>query len=566
MANQKVIIYQLFPRLFGNKNTQPNVNGSREENGCGKFQDVNDRALLEIKKMGITHIWYTGVIEHAVVEGYPNEGIEHGNPLVIKGKAGSPYAIKDYYDVNPDLAVHVSQRMDEFEELVARTHQSGLKLLIDFVPNHLAREYKSDMKPSSVEDFGEKDDVHTNFANNNNFYYLPGESLQLSDEIKQLFPENDYREEVARATGNDRFTAYPGMNDWYETVKLNYGIDYTHGIKKFFDPIPDTWLKMKDVLHYWAVKGVDGFRCDMVEMVPVEFWHWVIPQLKQAFPWLIFVAEVYNPQLYNTYIFKGKFDYLYDKVGLYDTLIDVIKGTKPAKSISETWQNLSGIDKYMLRFMENHDEQRIASPFVVNDARKAIPAMAVSAFIHQGPLMIYNGQEVGERGEGPCGYNGDDGRTSIFDYWNMPEHQKWMNNGAFDGALMSHEQSVLRQAYVDINQLCAEPAIREGLFYDVMWQNKDNHHFNSEKIYAFIRYSQSQKLMIVCNFSEQAQSAQVIVPKHAFETLNIPRPVKITFSSLVSSNVISIGSEELINEGVDMTINGYGYAVLVMKW
>ncbi len=565
MEQQKLVIYQLFPRLFGNKNTSMTIDGSRSENGCGKFNAIDDNAIESLKKFGVSHLWLTGVIEHAVVEGYPDAGIPDGNPLIIKGKAGSPYAIKDYYDVNPDLAEDVSKRMEEFERLLARIHRSELKVIIDFVPNHLAREYHSDAKPDGVSDFGVNDDRSLAFSCRNNFYYLPGEKLQLPYEISNKFPDYSYTEEVARATGNDQYTARPSINDWYETVKLNYGVDYEGGTKKCFDQMPDTWLKMKHILHYWAAKGVDGFRCDMVEMVPVQFWEWVIPELKQAFPWLIFIAEVYNPKLYKSYILQGQFDYLYDKVGLYDTLIDVLQGDQSAKSISDCWQQLQGLDRNMLRFMENHDEQRLASRFVVGDALRAIPAVAVSAFMHQGPLMIYNGQEVGEKGEGPCGFSGDDGRTTIFDYWNMPEHQKWMHDGLFDGALLTDEQKELRQSYEEINLLCSQPAISRGLFYDIMWQNNDNQQFDSDKVYAFLRYSKEQQLLIVCNFDSVAKKLAVQVPAHAFQTLDIPRPIKLRFEPLKGKAVGDIGSEELIHDGLQLVLPAWNYVVLEMR-
>jgi glycosidase len=566
MSGKKMVIYQLFPRLFGNKSKQLKLDGKREENGCGKFRDINVKALAELKHMGITHIWYTGIIEHAIVEGYPDHNIANGNPLVIKGRAGSPYAIKDYYDVNPDLAVDVSQRMDEFEALIERTHKSGMKAIIDFVPNHVAREYYSDAKPDEVNDFGADDEVNKAFDIYNNYYYLPHESFYLSPEIRKRFPEEDYSEEVARVTGNDCFSFMPSINDWYETVKLNYGIDYQSGGKKCFTPMPDTWKKMKHILHYWAAKGVDGFRCDMAEMVPVEFWNWVIPQLKQTFPWLVFIAEVYNPALYNSYIQHGHFDYLYDKVDLYDTLVTVIKNQAPASSITDCWQGIKGLDKYMLRFMENHDEQRLASRFIVGNPEKGIPAVAVSAFMHQGPLMIYNGQELGEKGEGESGYSGDDGRTTIFDYWYMPEHQKWMNEGCFDELRLSNDQKQLRQSYMNICRLCQHPAITEGLFYDLMWQNNANNAFHSDKLYAFVRYTQDHRLLIVSNFDEQKQQFKVQLPAHAFETMGIPRPVKIKFKAIGHDYGTNIGSEELISRGITLELDALNYLVLEFEW
>jgi len=562
MERQKPVIYQLLLRLFGNQNTKPEFNGSREINGCGKFNSITPKALSEIKDLGVSHVWYTGIIEHAIVEGYPDYQIPDGNPLVIKGVAGSPYAIKDYYDVNPDLAEDVGERMEEFKALLKRTHDAGLKAIIDFVPNHLAREYCSDVKPEGVIDFGSADNTDLGFLPSNNYYYLPYQRLELSAEIKARFPEVVYSEDVARATGNDQFTHRPGLNDWYETVKLNYGVDYQKGRVAFFDPIPNTWHKMKHILLYWIQQGVDGFRCDMVEMVPVKFWEWVIPQIKQTSPWIVFIGEVYNPVLYKAYIKQGQFDYLYDKVGLYDTLRAVVCEQKTAKEISSCWQNLEGLDKYMLRFLENHDEQRIASRFFAESPEKAIPAMLVSIAMHQGPIMLYFGQEVGEPANGASGFSGDDGRTTIFDYWNVPEHQKWMNGGRFDSGLLSEQQKQLRQVYKDLLSLAKLPAIIEGLFYDLMWQNDEVALLDADKIYAFMRYSNDQQLLVVCNFSEEAQYIRLKVPSDALQMLNIPRPIKIEFSDVFGRFKQSIGSEELINEGVKIQLQAYGYFVM----
>src|SRR5690606_12297011 len=226
---------------------------------------------------------------------------------------GSPYAIKDYYDVNPDLAVDVSNRMAEFTQLVERTHQNGLKVIIDFVPNHVARAYKSDARPSGVIDLGEQDDKSVSFNPTNNFYYLPGQSFQVPRGYTPLgnnpFPTKDgkFEETPAKVTGNDQFTATPGVNEWFETVKINYGIDIQNERKTYFDPIPDTWVKMKDILVFWAEKNIDGFRCDMAEMVPVEFWNYAIPQVRKINPEIIFIAEIYNPAQYKNYIDQGKF-------------------------------------------------------------------------------------------------------------------------------------------------------------------------------------------------------------------------------------------------------------------
>lgn len=390
---EKIIIYQVFTRLFGNRNPRCTSNGSLAENGCGKMNDFTPQALKEIRKLGATHIWYTGVLAHATQTDYTKYGIEKNHPAVVKGKAGSPYAIRDYYDVDPDLAVNVRKRMGEFEALVERTHAAGLKMIIDFVPNHVARQYHSTAKPEGIRDLGEDDDTSMDFSPNNNFYYLPGQ--KLAGDVN-LYDEQagSYEEMPAKATGNNRFDAYPTPNDWYETVKLNYGVDFFHNTGCHFSPAPDTWHKMKDILLFWAGKGIDGFRCDMAEMVPCEFWGWAIPQVKAQYPELIFIAEVYNPNEYRNYLYNGHFDYLYDKVGLYDTLRAVIGGYASATAITSCWQSVNDIQDHMLNFLENHDEQRIASDFFAGNATKALPALIVSACMNTNPMMIYFGQEL----------------------------------------------------------------------------------------------------------------------------------------------------------------------------
>jgi len=242
----KFVVYQVLPRLFGNFNSSNKHKGTIEENGCGKFNSFTVNALSEIKSLGVTHIWYTGVIEHASQTDYSSFGIANDHPAIVKGIAGSPYAIKDYYDVDPDLAENVENRMAEFEDLVTRTHKAKLKVIIDFVPNHVARQYHSTAKPKDVVDLGEKDHCNWAFSPLNNFYYLPNEAFS------PLFNVLGYKEFPAKVTGNDHFTAHPSQNDWYETVKLNYGVNYVEGHQKQFNPIPDTWFKMRDILLFWA--------------------------------------------------------------------------------------------------------------------------------------------------------------------------------------------------------------------------------------------------------------------------------------------------------------------------
>ncbi|MGI4729283.1 MAG: alpha-amylase family glycosyl hydrolase [Janthinobacterium lividum] len=542
--NHKILIYQLLVRLFGNQNQTNKYYGSIEENGCGKFNDINDAALQEIRKMSFSHVWFTGVIEHATMTDYAYFGIKTDDPDVVKGRAGSPYAIKDYYDVDPDLAVDVKNRMTEFEDLIRRTHENGLKVIIDFVPNHVARTYQSDVKPAKVKDIGEDDDSNKAFSPQNDFYYLPGKKFWVpgdvnpgGDEFKSVLKDGIFNEFPAKATGNDVFSEAPSINDWYETIKLNYGVDYLNGHQTYFDPIPPLWLKLRDILLFWAEKGVDGFRCDMVEMVPVSFWSWIIKQVKEAYPQLIFIAEAYNPDVYRQYIFDGGFDYLYDKVGLYDALKKLTCNEYEANvyEIRDQWQHQqNGITQHMLRFMENHDEVRIASNNFAADAWLALPAMILTATLATGPLMIYSGQEVGEPAEGTSGFSSSDGRTSIFDYSAMPEFQKWLNGGKMDGAKLSGSQQKLRDFYSKLLEISAShEAVQNGNFYDLLYLNENDRGFNN-KIYPFLRYTDQDKLLIISNFNRNEVNLQVKFTDELLQQFGLLNIENHTFTDLLS--------------------------------
>lgn len=526
-SSQKMVIYQLMTRLFGNKTSTNKSYGTIEENGVGKFNDITTTALRGILELGTTHVWYTGIIEHATLTRYTSFGIAPDDPQVVKGRAGSPYAIKDYYDVDPDLAVSVPDRMQEFEELVQRTHECQLKVIIDFIPNHVARAYRSDAKPANVKDLGEDDDVTSSFHPNNNFYYLPGESFKAPDIHRPtdalLHPawEEKFQEIPAKATGNDAFVAAPDIHSWFETVKLNYGVDIRQNRMTHFHPIPDTWFKMRDILLFWAGKKIDGFRCDMAEMVPAEFWSWVIPQVKGQYPDVIFIAEIYNPSRYRNYIEHGQFDYLYDKVMLYDTLRLLLGGKRSTVEIHKVQQEMEGIDHHMLHFMENHDEQRIASRFFAGNAWHGLPAMVISATIDRGPIMIYFGQEVGEPAEGAEGFNGDDGRTTIFDYWGVPEHQKWMNGGKFDGALLLPGQKKLRRCYAALLAIASQSkAVSSGKYADITAYNIEAGLF-PDRIHAFVRYHETERLLIVNSFSDKELFVKVRLPEKVITDMNL---------------------------------------------
>ena len=507
---EKVIIYQVFTRLYGNRNTTRQENGSIEENGCGKMADFSSEVLKDIAQMGVSHIWYTGIIRHATTTDYTAYGIPRQHSAVVKGRAGSPYAITDYYDVDPDLAVNVKERMQEFEQLVVRTHEAGLKMVIDFVPNHVARQYHSICKPQGVKDLGEDDNPNCGFDPvHNNFYYCPGQRLVPYFDLYHG-EEEPYIEEPAKATGNDHFDNTPNKNDWYETVKLNYGVDYYAGGIGHFEPIPDTWKKMTDILLFWASKGIDAFRCDMAEMVPAEFWAYATKIVKKKYKNIVFIGEVYNPQEYRRYIASG-FDWLYDKVGMYDTMRSVICHHAPASSISNAWQNTDDINEHMLYFLENHDEQRVASDFFAADGAKGVPGLIASVLMQRNPFMLYSGEEYGERGMDREGFSGNDGRTTIFDYWSIDTLCR-----AAKKKLTAKEQQLFDIHKRTMLLARKEKAVFDGAFFDLMYVN--GHLFRQ---YAFLRKQDNDLLIVVVNFDDREAEVDVCLPAHAFEYLQL---------------------------------------------
>lgn len=548
---EKVIIYQVFTRLYGNRNTTRQENGSIEENGCGKMADFSSEVLKGIAQMGVSHIWYTGIIRHATTTDYTSYGIPCQHAAVVKGRAGSPYAITDYYDIDPDLAMDVKERMREFEQLVQRTHEAGLKMIIDFVPNHVARQYHSVCKPLGVKDLGENDNPDCGFDPvNNNFYYCPGQRLVPYFDLYHG-EEEPYIEEPAKATGNDHFDNAPGKNDWYETVKLNYGVDYYAGGIGHFEPIPDTWKKMTDILLFWASKGIDAFRCDMAEMVPAEFWAYATKIVKKKYKNIVFIGEVYNPHEYRHYIASG-FDWLYDKVGMYDTMRSVICHHSPASAISSAWQQTDDIRDHMLYFLENHDEQRIASDFFAADAVKGVPAMIALLLMQQNPFMLYAGEEYGEHGMDKEGFSGNDGRTTIFDYWSIDTLCR------ADAKKLTPKEKHLFDIHKRTMLIARkEKAVREGVFFDLMYVNG-----SLERQYVFLRKAGRDLLLVAVNFDDYAVAIDINIPAHAFDFLKVKEGVYET-TDLLTKDKDTLGLKR--DSAVRMTLDARGAVVLKMK-
>jgi glycosidase len=548
LSKKKVVVYQVFTRLFGNTNTTNKPWGTIEENGVGKFNDFTDKALQEIKDLGVTHIWYTGVPHHALVGDYTSIGISNDDPDVVKGRAGSPYAVKDYYNVNPDLAVDPSKRLEEFEALIERTHKNGLKVVIDIVPNHIARKYEGRTNPKGVTDFGAEDDKSIEYKRDNNFYYIPNSKFEVPTDSnyktlggeKHPLADGKFEEIPAKWTGNGSRLAKPDINDWYETVKINYGIK-PDGTKDFpslpegYDKkdfkvhaafwkdkdVPSSWKKFRDIALYWTEKGVDGFRYDMAEMVPVEFWSYMNSAIKMKNPNAFLLAEVYNPNEYRNYIRLGKMDYLYDKVQLYDTLKNIVQGRGLPKHLTGIQSDLNDIEHHMLHFLDNHDEQRLGSPEFAGDARKGMPLMVVSATISSSPTMIYFGQEVGEPGAIDGGF-GKPSRTSIFDYVGVPNHQRWMNGGKFDGGQLTSDEKELRDFYKRLLNFTIKSDALMGDFESLHEANLEAGLGYDFGLYSFVRWSENEKLIVVSNFNQNtAVNCPVIIPEAIVKSMNL---------------------------------------------
>ena len=537
VKTDKHVVYQMMFHLWGNQNTDVKRNGSAAENGVTKFKDVSIKGLQALKKKGYSHLYTTGILEHATMEDFSAFGSPLDHPQVVKGRAGSPFAIKDYYDVNPFLADKPAERMQEFAAMLDRVHQADLKLVLDFVPNHLARAYHSDQKPAGVVDFGQNDNKDLSFSPSNNFYYLPGTQFTIPTGVNPPVPVTvPYIEIPAKVSGNNVFSAQPSIHEGFETVKLNYGVDFQHGNQTHFDPIPDTWLKMTDVLVYWTKKGVDGFRCDMAEMVPVEFWAYSIPKVKAINPEAVFIAEIYNPQEYRNYIFKGGFDYLYDKVGLYDGIRHIMEKKPGATTadITRVWQNESGdFANHMLRFLENHDETRLNSPgFAASNFWSTIPGMVLTASMHDGPLMIYFGQEFGEKAQEIEGFNEADDRTTMFDFYRVDTHQRWLNGGKFDGGKLTAAEKEIDSFYTELLAwINSSEVIQKGKFFDL--QYAQNAAYPKNKVYAYLRYTDKGRNLIICNFDSVNHDFNIEIPTLALDMMGIKSYALKTFKSFV---------------------------------
>lgn len=539
----KPIIYQMLPRLWGNDKVRPKKNGGLLENGTGKFSDIDTASLEYFKWLGCSHIWYTGIIRHSTQE---SVGCIASHPQFVKGKAGSPYAICDYYDVNAYLADNPDERMLEFESLIKRTHEAGLKVIVDFVPNHVSRDYGKVGFSSEHPCLGADDDKNVHWAAENDFFYYPGQALVLpSESPKGIEP---YKEVPAMATGNNCYTPTPGVNDWYETIKINYCDFHTK-----------TWDKMLDIVLFWAAKGVDGFRCDMVELVPTQFFQWLIKQVKEKYPEVIFIAEVYKKDLYTQYIREVGFDYLYDKSGLYDCLRAVVEKAvndngmpvelwQSTTGITRSWQFLNDLQPYMLNFLENHDEQRYASEYFGKDSN-TFAALYTSLYLNTAPFMIYFGEEVGEKGMEEEGFSGVNGRTTIFDWWSVGSirrlrkliaggEYKNLSVSALTKSGLKPEEARVFARFAQATRFAANDlAITRGTTYDLCYCNYASDGFNKDRHFAFLRDFEEHTLLVAVNFSMVPATMKLRIPQHAFEWMEITQTESLNTSTVLEITI-----------------------------
>ncbi len=586
-------IYQLFVRIFGNTKGANVYDGDIATNGCGTFEDINDVALDGIKQLGVTHIWLTGVVRQATLSDFSSidPALGPDDPDIVKGRAGSPYAIKDYFDVSPELAQNPAQRIQSFQALLNRIHDHGLKAVIDLVPNHVSRAYSSTVRPDL--NFGTHDDQSQFFVASNNFFYLvdpAGEALQLSypqgapprDGLDGRFaPEdNSAAGRVPKATGNNQTSHTPSANDWYEAIKLNYGFNFVDGTTHY-SPIPDTWNKIDAVLAYWQGLGVDGFRCDFSHWIPVEFWSWAIARAKARGP-VYFFAETYdNPDAapgYSKQAFvQAGFDALYDS-NFYNTIKGIFAASNWANDLDGVLPS-AALSGHMLRYVENHDERRAASPVTPGDPGNsgfgsASAGFVVTALAHTlgaEPSLLYNGQEVGEPALGAEGFGGDDGRTTIFDYWTMPMFASWVDGHTYDGALMTSDQQTLRANYVALGQLLALPAFAAGKTYSLQSANKSATEFGGQGqfVYAVLRTDPDRASTFLMLFNLSATNnyrPQVRIPSEALNEARLPVDgTMLTFNDHFSSFTTNAAANALSTTGVEIDLPALAVRALEIK-
>lgn len=552
VVQEKPVIYQLVVRYFSNTNQTNKTDGTLLENGCGKFNEINDSALAQIKNLGCTHIFLTGCLRQATLTDYAELGLPADDPDIVKGRAGSIYAIRDYFDVCPDYAMKPQNRMHEFEALVERIHKAQMKVLIDFVPNHVARSYLTINGQSS---FGESDDQSQFFSAQNNFFYLvspPNQTLRLTRpshwspadlRFDGLFTEESGETgKTVKATGNNVADSAPPVDAWYEVIKLNYGFNFIDG-STAYDPPPKTWLDMDEILRFWQKKGVDGFRCDFAHYVPQEAWQFLIERARD---------ESRNPQTYfiaEAYPWAGSGDPITDKKQLIAAGFNAIYSGESYRLLKNIYRQWSSIDDYdnemknasederlhSINYIENHDEVRIAAPVDKSGfgSMRANYQLAPLQYLYSsGAVMLLNGQEVGEPGDGDKGFSTNDGRTTIFDYWCMPEFAKWVNNHQYNDQHLSQEQIALKRFLADLLNLSQDRSIRGSGYWSLHYYNRPRNFTDCpDGLYSFARFEPGDRrlLIVVANMKgDRNASGTIRVPSELSKLAGLKQRLRVS--------------------------------------
>jgi glycosidase len=594
----KPVIYQIVVRYFGNTNTTNQQDGTIETNGCGKFADITETALQALKDLGVTHVWLTGCLRQATLTGYPEVGLPSDDPDVVKGRAGSLFAVRDYFDVCPDYARHPVNRLDEFASLVQRVHRVGLKALFDFVPNHVARGYHSVVKPQL--DFGTGDDTGKFFASNNHFFYLvnpPSQKLTLSKPASwnpsgikfdgEFAPEDGSVGRPPKVTGNNVTSPTPGTDDWYDTIKLNYGYNFVDRTGHY-DPRPRTWDVIDEVLAYWQARGVDGFRCDFANYVPAEAWTFLIGQARQRDANVLFFAEAYaNP-------FAGSGDPVTNLQELIDAGFDAVYHDPAYDLLKAIYQGRASQDDYhhemafppiardrVVEYLENHDERRVASPIVLDagpdnsgfaSAEAGYQLAPLQYLSTSGPVLMLNGQEVGEPGAEAEGYQLTDGRTTIFDYWAMPEFVKWVSGGRYDGGGLSETQLAIRRFYAALLGLCQDPSVLGDGYWGLKYFNHPERFPDCpEDLYSFARFQScsARALIVVANFRPGAAvQGRIRIPQELVAAVGFTSDVGVRLlldrEGRRDISIATVNAGQLTRDGFPVSVSyqsAYVYAI-----
>jgi len=266
--------------------------------------------LPRLKELGIDVLWLMPV-----------------NPIGVKnrkGVLGSYYSVKDYMSINPEFGT-----MDDFKHLVDQVHQQGMKIIIDWVPNHSSWD-----NPLTVS--------HPEF-------YL-----------------------------HDSLGGFVSPFDWTDVIRFDYS---NPGLRKY----------MTDAMKWWYTQtGIDGFRCDVAHMVPVDFWNDLRASLDSIRP-VFLVAEADQPFLH-----EKAFDVTYDWK-FHHIMNSIASGKMDATMVKKHFAWVDSVypgDSYLMQFTSNHDENSWNGTEYERMGDGALCFAVLAATIPDIPL-VYTGQEAG---------------------------------------------------------------------------------------------------------------------------------------------------------------------------